>query len=170
MRLNRYEDDSEIEVTPEGNLRQKRKYKQSDRHDLQQGRTFTFIPVYTNYFFNTGAYDDLVESGEIYDDAKAWLTREFIKSYKRNKKIAKTPCEFYLWGKQGVMYKYVATDDFSLLVEALKTWIDLYLDKVIEANGALSNEIYGWCFHRNVQIRKPQKRKPKPRGKKNRNR
>ena len=66
-------------------------------------------------------------------------------------------CEFYLWGSQGVMYKRAAST-FELLMNFLEQWIEMYLDRIIEAEGALSEEVFGWCYHSNVRIHKPAKK------------
>lgn len=164
VKLNKYNNGTELELNDDGDFIEKRKVEKADRFDLQQGRLITFVSVDCNFDFSTGKYEKY-DDDEIQDKVKTLVIKRFISSYnKRKKKLPKT-CEFYLWGNQGIMYKNAASD-FPALIIWLENWIELYLDRVIEYNGALSDELLGWCWHTNVRIKRKQKAKGVNNGKK----
>lgn len=166
IRLNQYNEGKTLDLNKFGDLTQKRKYEKAGRDDLTNGRTFTFVFVDCNFDFSTGKYDDAIDTGEIYDKVTDLILRRYWKSYKEREKSLPKDCEFYLWGKQGVMYKRAASS-FRLLMEYLKTWVEMYLDRVIDAQGTLSDELQGWCWHANVRIKKKGKQVRKNAKKKN---
>jgi len=159
LKLNRYDENATIEVSDQGDLVQRRKYDKSRREDLKKGRQFTFVAVDCNFSFWTRRYDALADDGEIYDVVKEKIIARYRATYEARKKKLPKSCEFYLWGKQGVMYKRAASS-FELLMVYLGEWVDLYLDRVIEADESLKNELLGWCWHGNVQLRKKPAKKP----------
>lgn len=157
VKLNKYNDGKTLDINDFGDLVEKRKYEKAGRDDLSKGRNFTFVRVNCNFAFGTGRYDDSIESGEIYDRVKELILRRYWQTYNSRKNKMPKKCEFYLWGSQGVMYKR-ASSSFALLMRFLDEWVDLYLDRIIDARGALSDELQGWCYHANIQL-KPKAKK-----------
>lgn len=154
LRLNNYNDGKTLKLNRFGDLQQIRKYEKAGRYDLEKGRNFTFVFVDCNFDFSTGKYNRAIKSGAIYDRVKDLIIKRYWDSYNKRKKSMPKTCEFYLWGKQGVMYKRAASS-FALLMRWLEEWVELYLDRVIDANGTLSDELNGWAWHSNVAIKKP---------------
>ena len=152
IRLNNYNDGKTLDINEFGDLVQKRKYSKAGRDDLDKGRNFTFVFVDCNFDFSNEEYNWLIESGDIYDEVKEVVLKRYWDSYNVRKKKMPKQAEFYLWGKQGVLYKRAAST-FELLMRWLDDWIELYLDRVIDAGGALSDELQGWCYHSNIRIK-----------------
>lgn len=165
LRLNQYNEGKTLDLNKNGDLIQKRKYPKAGRDDLTKGRFFTFVFVDCNFDFSTSRYDELIDDGEIYDKVKSVILKRYWASYHKRKKNLPKIAEYYLWGKQGVLYKRAASS-FELLMRWLEEWIEIYLDRIIEAQGTLSDELQGWCYHANIRIKQTAKKKVRSNGKK----